>query len=485
MPFTGHPSLDRTSPEGRSYEDVDLDSELSPKGKSMSDGTCQVQEEQLKCNNLSERGMEDIASISSYFNFLTPTSSPTAEGAVENNQEFWKQIGEETSISSFSTFYTPTSQEDISWVREELSGENEEKVDLRQELNKQTCIQTDPEERIKYKDEIKEKDNAEELLVDQMSLCSFHTTVSNFYMDNTHPYEIDYEHKENLSSFCGFTFGLNTTNSCSDTENINLIKSDIKTEEVDKRSVQAEDLVSLSSFYTFYTPGSGMSLDRDSGAEEESGVAGQSLSLTSKCAMRDDVFKEKKDLEYCEDAEIISSFSAFNKLMGQLNQSDAREEGSGLENIDSNIYTFKKEHTDEKTTSEESSQHGNSDQALYIRLYSEENQSDLNYQEDSDDGKKAAAVFCSTTPLLGSPRNSCTGSTLCSADAVANFESTEENDKKTPGKIEQHSESEEEIDMTAFKQLILTNTGDKDVLTDRQNQTDSENEERVVKKYLL
>ena len=28
-----------------------------------------------------------------------------------------------------------------------------------------------------------------------------------------------------------------------------------------------------------------------------------------------------------------------------------------------------------------------------------------------------------------------------------------------------------EIDMTAFKQLILTNTGDKDVLTDRQNQT--------------
>ena len=92
-------------------------------------------EGQLTGNDSNERGLEEITSISSYFNFQTPTSHLSQSKHSQPDEKTGDMFGEiglrfidssameediqgrgeETSVSSFSTFYTPTSQEDISW----------------------------------------------------------------------------------------------------------------------------------------------------------------------------------------------------------------------------------------------------------------------------------------------------------------------------------------------------------------------------------
>ena len=64
-----NPSLDRTSPEGRSCGGIDPDAAVCLEEDEQSDGVCQAQ-----LGQLAERGLEEITSISSYFNFQTPTS---------------------------------------------------------------------------------------------------------------------------------------------------------------------------------------------------------------------------------------------------------------------------------------------------------------------------------------------------------------------------------------------------------------------------
>ena len=62
-------------------------------------------------------------------------------------------------------------------------------------------------------------------------------------------------------------------------------------------------------------------------------------------------------------------------------------------------------------------------------------------------------LYCSTTPLLGSRKNSPEGSS-CSND----LDQALAEEASAKGEVE--SESEEEIDLTAFKQLILLNAGE-------------------------
>ena len=137
-----NPSLDRTSPEGRSCGDIDPDAAACLDDDNESAEVSQTME---KDNN--EKCLEEVTSISSYFNFQTPTShlsqnqnsyqeDKTGEmfgeiglrfidsSAVEEDIEV---NGEETSVSSFSTFY---SQEDVSWVGDDKLEDMKENIAL-------------------------------------------------------------------------------------------------------------------------------------------------------------------------------------------------------------------------------------------------------------------------------------------------------------------------------------------------------------------
>ena len=67
-----NPSLDRTSPEGRSCGGLDPDAVVCLDKDEESGGVCLVQVGQLSGNDDNERGLEEITSISFYFNFQTP-----------------------------------------------------------------------------------------------------------------------------------------------------------------------------------------------------------------------------------------------------------------------------------------------------------------------------------------------------------------------------------------------------------------------------
>ena len=102
---------------------------------------------------------------------------------------------------------------------------------------------------------------------------------------------------------------------------------------------------------------------------------------------------------------------------------------------------------DERTSSEDSSY----SQLVYARMDSE----DIDHDPTAgiEDRRTDSPLYCSTTPLLGSRKNSPEGSS-CSND----LDQALADELSAKGEVE--SESEEEIDLTAFKQLILLNAGE-------------------------
>jgi hypothetical protein len=307
-------SLDRTSPEGRSCGGLDPDAIVCLEEDEQSDGACQAEGGQLTVNDGNERGLEEITSISSYFNFQTPTShlSQSKHSQPEEKtgdmfgeiglrfidssavEEDIEGRGEETSVSSFSTFYTPTSQEDVSWGGEDKTRDKEDNVDLGKNICKQVEIQTKYYVQTNNKEESTktdcEKGKNDEILIDKTSLCSFHTTVSNLNQDQNisnqstssgeewkendqpgksnfsrHVHQATVEKAEDntsLASFCSFrtplsNLSLDKTFSCSDDEqtNLTLRQSEFKENQLNKDSI--------SSFYNFFTPLSGLSIDGD------------------------------------------------------------------------------------------------------------------------------------------------------------------------------------------------------------------------------
>jgi hypothetical protein len=208
-----------------------------------------------------------------------------------------------------------------------------------------------------------------------------------------------------------------------------------------------------------------------------------------------------------EDTDIISSFSTFNKLMIQLNDDHKITEARGIEaanggmhslcgkkdndlpevfinelnaqvpiageeanaldaelnfqitkdaTTDENCITLdldimnndstKEVNCDEKTSSEDSSY----SQLVYVRMDSE---GLAHHPAPGIEERTDSPLYCSTTPLLGSRKNSPEGSS-CSND----LDQALAEEASAKGEVE--SESEEEIDLTAFKQLILLNAGE-------------------------
>ena len=64
-----HPGLDRTSPEGRSCRDIDPDDGACLDGDEQS-----AEEGQTMGRENNDRCLEEVTSLSSHFNFQTPTS---------------------------------------------------------------------------------------------------------------------------------------------------------------------------------------------------------------------------------------------------------------------------------------------------------------------------------------------------------------------------------------------------------------------------
>lgn len=579
MPAINHPSLDRTSPEGRSCDDADQDVVVRLEEEQEQDIVCQAEEEEkFDLKDLATRAVEEMTSISSNCNFRTPTSQLSQSNTshqddnkadmfgeislkyidCEDMEEIRDERGEETSVSSFSTFYTPTSPEGGSLedreITRDLSREIAENIDLGQELCKQMSFETDTEEQFKERRTDTRMNEVftvgEEQPVDITSPCSYHSTVSHLNLDKTNSYEssssgdgqihftrhvhqaqVEQACDTSLSSFCSFrtplsNLSLDKTISCSDEDhnNCTLKQSqhnidDDKSSRIDKSA----DKGSLSSFYSIYSPASDLSMDRNSfevasyEAEEDSigdlkdyhtgcsglqavtqhlvnstsaskvgritssqDKTGSTSSLSQICQdeswMEQEVFSETKEIGDGEDADIISSFSTFNNLMNQLSldskMSDVSCSGSPdrkkeMMEMEPSVphsslllegeYDGKIKDTDEKTSSEDSSYSGTT-QSVYVRLCSEDKDPHGQDRSAASGEGEDSPVQYSTTPLLTSVSHS--PESCSSGDGSGLKVEIKLDDGDNLIELAWDSGSEEEIDITAFKQLILSNAGE-------------------------
>jgi hypothetical protein len=97
-----NPSLDRTSPEGRSCGGLDPDAVVcfEEDEQSESDGVCQAQAGQLTGNDNNERGLEEITSISSRHQpAISARASKKKRLSTCLEEEDVEIKGEETSVS--------------------------------------------------------------------------------------------------------------------------------------------------------------------------------------------------------------------------------------------------------------------------------------------------------------------------------------------------------------------------------------------------
>jgi len=528
-----NPSLDRTSPEGRSCGDTDQYGTLG-----QDDDEEHADKIAGKENN--DRALEEITSISSYFNFQTPTSH-LSQGKNSCHEDKTGEIfgeiglryidssameedigvrGEETSISSFSTFHTLTSQEDVSWDGNIRTSDEKTRIDAINDLDVQN-MQND------------------EVFIDKSSLCSYHTTASNPVQDRTLSYESSSSGEDrkslhipqerpgdnhSLTSYSSFRTPVsNLSLEEEDLEKLTFQQSELNEKLKNETAIGCSDRISIASFSNFYTPTNELSPDSvhnpftevkniSNEGEERQSVSSQStLNFGKEVSAQDKTSSRSSFSEFCldsdswieqevfkddngaEDTEIVSSFSTFNKLMEELNQDHKKTERGNQINIETmpeschakddllggeskclnmtknltrsdewkgpestkHINIEKKnpdqavmdteENADEKTSSEDSSNYSGG----YLRL----DDPDQTVQIGSgSDGSDDSHHGCSTTPLLdstqNSPVNSCCGD---QADLIC----VDDSDK-----VDIASDSEDEIDLTAFKELILQNAGD-------------------------
>ena len=374
-------NLDRTSPEGRSWEDINQDNSDSPESDAKIEGVNQTDNISIARDNY-ERSLEEITSISSYFQ--TPTShlsqsksshqgETPGKGLNSNAQEYkeptialdddTKLREDETSISSFSTFYTPTSQEDIQSGGEDMAEniDTETHSQLKNESSKDILTLHNQTEHIETNND---------LLIDNASLCSFKTTVENYQQDDDigQSYgDVQIDKKKNslnnilnatvdigvdnisLASFCSFqtpmsTLSLDWTNEeDQEAPTVRLLNQNI--------ADRNDDRVSMSSQCNFYTPASGLSIDfdeycddnqfenlkiRDVVEKAKNSVSSKSTPNLIDGAHGDEKtsgrssFSEVRNPDAADDQDIISSFSTFNKLMEQLNEDHSIKQGDFL-----------------------------------------------------------------------------------------------------------------------------------------------------------